>query len=114
MNAFEAVLASEFQAALKKDVLFKFLTIDKSLLGKTILYTMVCPDSLDNGELSFVRTLIDYHHIDHMWSLGLTINSKNVVHIETRAKVAQIFGSGRTTVLSRTLMKRLESSWLFT
>ena len=33
--------------------------------------------------------------------------------IRTRAKVAQTFGSGRTTVLSKLLMKRLESSWLF-
>ena len=32
----------------------------------------------------------------------------------TRAKVAQTFGSGRIIVLRKSLMKRLESSWLLT
>ena len=35
-----------------------------------------------------------------------------IMKIETRAKVAQSFGSGRTLVLTRSLMKRLESSSL--
>ena len=41
-------------------------------------------------------------------SVGPLVGTK----VETRAKVAQYFGSGRTLVLSRSLMKRLESSLL--
>ena len=49
---------SEYQVSLKRDFIYKFLTEDKSLIGKSVLYTKECNESPDNGELNFVGTLI--------------------------------------------------------
>ena len=44
--------------AIRKDAIFLFLTKDKTLSGKTVLYTKDFSESPENGELSFVGTMI--------------------------------------------------------
>ena len=82
MTAFEGILASELHPEIKKDIIFMILTKNKSLTGKTVLYTKDCPESPENGELNFVGTLIGYDADRQTWSIGLNINSKNIVQEE--------------------------------
>ena len=90
INAFKNILISEFQVAIRKDTIFMFLTKSQSLKGKTILYTKECPESPENGELNFVGTMVGYDTENQTWSIGLTINSKNVVQQE---KVSHLVAS---------------------
>ena len=90
INTFKNILISEFQVAIRKDTIFMFLTKSQSLKGKTILYTKECPESPENGELNFVGTMVGYDTENQTWSIGLTINSKNVVQQE---KVSHLVAS---------------------
>ena len=58
---------------------------------------MPCQDSPENGELSFVGTLIGYNQVDRTWSMGLNMNSKNVVHTEKLSPIVASLNSKQLT-----------------
>ena len=101
LNVFKAILSSDFQPAIEKDAMFKFITNDETLEGKTVLYTMPSQDSPENGELSFVGTLIGYNQVDRTWSMGLNMNSKNVVHTKKLSTIVASLNSKQLTFFDR-------------